>query len=194
MEKRISNPLFIEAHRLSGFKDRATDVDVVLDLMIHDIDICLSMVPSVVKEIRAVGVPVLTPRVDIANARIIFENGCNANLTASRISLNSMRRVRVFQPGAYLSGDCAEQNNLIVTTTDIKRPSMEAIRPEFKTHEKEDILMTELNSFVQAVRDGTPPKVTGEDGKNALSVATAINTTIEQGLSAHLLNLEAQHP
>ncbi|MDL1958872.1 MAG: Gfo/Idh/MocA family oxidoreductase [Deltaproteobacteria bacterium] len=182
LEAKVTHPLFIEAHRLSGFKDRATDVDVVLDLMIHDLDIILTLVNSPLKEIRAVGVPVLTQKVDIANTRLIFENGCTANLTASRISLQDMRRIRVFQPGAYISADCAERKSLVVTR-DLSAGPMAAIRPEFKTHEGTDMLYDELESFVRAVQGLEKPKVTGEAGRKALKLALDINARIMQGLN-----------
>jgi predicted dehydrogenase len=182
LEAKVKHPLFIEAHRLSGFKDRATDVDVVLDLMIHDLDIVLALVHSPLKEIRAVGVPVLTQNVDIANTRLIFENGCTANLTASRISLRDMRRIRVFQPGAYISADCAERKSLVVTR-DLSAGPMAAIRPEFKTHEGTDMLYDELESFVRAVQGLEKPKVTGESGRRALKLALDINARIMQGLN-----------
>jgi predicted dehydrogenase len=181
LEAKVTHPLFIEAHRLSGFKNRATDVDVVLDLMIHDLDIILALVNSPLKEIRAVGVPVLTQKVDIANARLIFENGCTANLTASRISLQDMRRIRVFQPGAYISADCAERKSLVVTR-DLSAGPMAAIRPEFKTHEGTDILYDELESFIRTVQGLEKPKVTGEAGRKALKLALDINVQIMQGL------------
>ncbi|MBW1965344.1 MAG: Gfo/Idh/MocA family oxidoreductase [Deltaproteobacteria bacterium] len=182
LEAKVKRPLFIEAHRLSGFKDRATDVDVVLDLMIHDLEIILALVDSPLKEIRAVGVPVLTPKVDIANTRLIFENGCTANLTASRISLQDMRRIRVFQPGAYISADCAERKSLVVTR-DLSAGPMAAIRPEFKTHDGTDMLYDELESFVRAVQGLEKPKVTGESGRRALKLAMDINAHIMQGLN-----------
>ncbi|PXF59890.1 MAG: UDP-N-acetyl-D-glucosamine dehydrogenase [Deltaproteobacteria bacterium] len=182
LEAKVTHPLFIEAHRLSGFKDRATDVDVVLDLMIHDLEIILALVHSPLKEIRAVGVPVLTPKVDIANTRLIFENGCTANLTASRISLQDMRRIRVFQPGAYISADCAERKSLVVTR-DLSAGPMTAIRPEFKTHEGTDMLYDELESFVRAVQGLEKTKVTGESGRRALKLALDINARIMQGLN-----------
>jgi len=182
LEAKVAHPLFIEAHRLSGFKDRATDVDVVLDLMIHDLEIILALVHSPLKEIRAVGVPVLTPKVDIANTRLIFENGCTANLTASRISLQDMRRIRVFQPGAYISADCAERKSLVVTR-DLSAGPMAAIRPEFKTHDGTDMLYDELKSFVRAVQGIEKPKVTGESGRRALKLAMDINARIMQGLN-----------
>jgi len=181
LEERVTQPFFIEAHRLSGFKERARDVDVVLDLMIHDIEIVLALVDSPLKELRAVGVPVLTPVADIANVRLIFESGCTANVTASRISLQSMRRIRVFQPGSYISADCTERKNLVVTR-DPGGGSMDSIRPDLKTHEETDILFDELTAFLQAVRGRGPVKVTGEAGRNALKLALDINAEIRKGL------------
>ncbi|NPA94520.1 MAG: Gfo/Idh/MocA family oxidoreductase [Thermodesulfobacteria bacterium] len=180
---RVTHPVFIEAHRLSGFKGRATDVDVVLDLMIHDIDIMLSMVKSEIKEIRASGVPVLTPRIDIANVRVIFENGCTANLTASRISLTDLRRIRVFQPGCYLSADCTEKNNLIVTADRNAPDPVSSIRPEYIRHEDADILDLELRDFVKNVREKRRPMVDGRAGMAALDLALRINKAIDEALS-----------
>ncbi len=180
---RVSQPVFIEAHRLSGFKARATDVDVVLDLMIHDIDIVLSLVRSEIKEIRASGVPVLTPRIDIANVRLIFENGCTANLTASRISLTDLRRIRVFQPGCYVSADCSEKNNLIVTADRKAADPTKSIRPEFIRHQDTDILDRELRDFIKNVRNGKRPIVDGRAGMKALDLALKINHSIDEALS-----------
>ena len=182
LEERVNSPVFIEAHRLSGFKGRAIDVDVVLDLMIHDIDICLSIVDSPVREIRAAGVPVLTPKVDIANVRIIFENGCTANLTASRISLTDLRRVRVFQPGCYISADCSQRNNLIVLADRLSKDFQRSIRPEFITHDETDILDLELRDFIKNVREKRRPKVDGEAGLKALRLALEINQAIDENL------------
>ena len=111
MQPLLKNPLFIEAHRISVFKDRGTDVDVVLDLMIHDIDIILSVVNAPIESIHTVGSPVITQTTDIANARIIFANGCTANVTVSRVSLDNMRRMRIFQPGRYLSVDFGKKKS-----------------------------------------------------------------------------------
>ncbi|WP_309474813.1 Gfo/Idh/MocA family protein [Dissulfurirhabdus thermomarina] len=181
LEEQVSHPLFIEAHRLSGFKARSTDVDVVLDLMIHDLDIVLSLVRAPLEEIRAVGVPVLTPLVDIANVRLVFASGCTANLTASRISLQDMRRIRVFQPGTYLSADCMERKSLVVhrEVTGGETPS---IQPRLTSHEGGDILYDELAHFVETVRTGGTPKVSGRDGRAALELATRINALIAEGL------------
>ncbi len=183
LREQVKRPLFIEAHRLSSFKPRSLDVDVVLDLMIHDIEIVLSLVDSPVSEIRASGMPVLTPNVDIANVRIIFENGCTANLTASRISLGAMRRIRVFEPGSYISADCAERSNLVVTADMDAHDGNMAIVPEVREHGDCDILFDELASFIQCVRTGETPKVPGRAGRDALALALEINQAIEKGLS-----------
>jgi len=181
LEENVQKPLFIEAHRLAGFKPRAIDVDVVLDLMIHDLEIVLALVNSPLKDLHAVGVPVLTPRVDIANVRLIFENGCTANLTASRISLQPMRRIRIFQPGIYISADCQERRNLKVTAK-LGTDPMSAIRPEFLDHDECDILLEEIKDFITCVSEGREPKVSGIQGRNALELALKINSQIEQGI------------
>jgi len=176
MEKTRS-PLFIEAHRLGGFKNRATDVDVVLDLMIHDIDIVLALVKSPVLEVRAAGYRVLTPNIDIANARIQFESGCVANLTASRVSMKDMRKIRVFQDGAYLSADCATRQNVLVEGD----PSVgftPATAPELVDHGPADNLNEELLAFIKAIRGQQPVSVTGQEGRDALAVAIGINEAI----------------
>jgi len=147
----IDRPLFIESDRLSGFGERGTEVDVVLDLMIHDIDIILSLVKSPIKSIHAVGVPVVTPRVDIANARLIFENGCVANVTASRISMKSMRKIRFFQKDTYVSVDYASHDVTVIRKdgkgTKLPVPGMSMNRSKF---EKADSLDAELKAFVQS--------------------------------------------
>ncbi len=176
----IDRPLFIESNRLSGFGERGTEVDVVLDLMIHDIDIILSLVKSTIKSIHAVGVPVVTPRVDIANARLIFENGCVANVTASRISMKSMRKIRFFQKDTYVSVDYASHDLTVIRKdgkgTQLPVPGMSMNRSKF---EKADSLDAELRAFVQSVRTRQPPVVTGSDGRNALQVAIDIVRQIE---------------
>ncbi len=176
----IDRPLFIESDRLSGFGERGTEVDVVLDLMIHDIDIILSLVKSPIKSIHAVGVPVVTPRVDIANARLIFENGCVANVTASRISMKTMRKIRFFQKDTYVSVDYASHDVTVIQKdgkgTKLPVPGMSMNRSKF---EKADSLDAELKAFVQSVRTRQPPLVTGSDGRNALQVAIDIVRQIE---------------
>ena len=176
MEKSTA-PLFIEAHRLGGFKNRATDVDVVLDLMIHDIDIVLTLVNSPVAEVRAAGYRVLTPNIDIANARIQFESGCVANLTASRVSMKDMRKIRVFQEGAYLSADCATRQNVLVAG-DPAVGFTPASAPELVEHGPADNLNEELLAFVKAVRGEAEVPVTGQEGRDALAVAIGINQAI----------------
>ncbi len=181
--QRSGHALFIEAHRLGRFTTRATDVDVVLDLMIHDIDIVLTLVDQPVEEIRAAGLPVFTPKIDIANARIIFKGGCTANLTASRISQNPMRRVRVFQQGAYLSADCARRSNLVLRPG-LDEEGMPRFEPDEIEHGDVDILNMELVSFVRAINGLEPPRVSGEDGRDALELALEINTQIHNAIAS----------
>lgn len=175
--ERATEPLFIEAHRLGGFKNRATDVDVVLDLMIHDLDIVLALVGSPVTEVRAAGYRVLTPNIDIANARLQFASGCVANLTASRVSLKDMRKIRVFAEGAYLSADCATRENVMVAC-DPDVGFTPHTRPELVNHGPTDNLNEELLAFVKAVRGEAPVPVTGQEGRDALALAIEINEAI----------------
>ena len=181
LRERTEKPLFIEAHRLSGFKNRATDVDVVLDLMIHDIDIVLSVVKSPLEEIRASGLPVLTSNLDIANARLTFTGGCTVNLTASRISLKDMRKIRVFQDGTYISADCATRENVIATRMP-GEGSEPRVVPELLQHGETDNLREELLSFIRAVKGEQPVEVTGQEGRDALAVAIEINEAIAEQL------------
>ena len=171
----IDHPLFIESDRLSGFSERGTEVNVVLDLMIHDIDIILSLVKSRIKQIHAVGVPVVTPEVDIANARLIFENGCVANVTASRISMKSMRKIRFFQKDTYVSVDYANHDITVIRKDDkgtsLPVPGMSMDRSKFK---KADSLKAEVESFITSVRTRQTPLVSGVDGRKALRVAIDI--------------------
>ena len=165
----LTNPRFIEVHRLGTFPERSLDIDVVFDLMIHDLDVVLSIVPSEVDAIEAVGVPVVTPRVDIANARVRFANGCIANLTASRISRDRVRKIRFFQPAAYVSIDYAAQK--IEVWRLVKGPSIEGGELPVANEEP---LKRELVDFIAAVRDRRPPMVTGQQGRRALALAQAI--------------------
>ncbi len=173
----INNPLFVESHRLAPFKPRGTDVNVVLDLMIHDIDIILNIVPSSVKLVNSVGVPVISEEVDIANARLQFENGCVANVTASRVSREAMRKIRIFQADAYISIDYQARKIAILRKEGkgLAVPGLPQVTMEEKTFEQGDALREEIQAFVTAVREGTPPLVTGEDGKRALELALEIN-------------------
>ncbi len=169
----ISAPRFIEVHRLASFQPRSLDIDVVFDVMIHDLDVVLSVVGSEPVSIEAVGVPVLSSRIDIANARLRFANGCIANLTASRISRDRVRKLRVFQPHALVSVDYAEQQ---VETWTVRKGSDEqvAIDGGRVGVANAEPLERELDDFVRAVRGRTSPRVTGADGRRALAVAQRI--------------------
>ncbi len=175
---RVTEPRFIECQRLAQFGERGTDVDVVLDLMIHDLDLILTMVASPVRAVEAVGVPVLTPSVDIANARIRFANGCIANLTASRVSLRRERKLRIFQADAYFSIDFDERRGRVVRREpdDTGQPSLTFEDLEVR---EGDALEEEIEAFVQAVRARQPPPVTGWDGLRALEVAHVIRESVE---------------
>ena len=169
----VSRPRFIEVHRLGTFPERSLDIDVVFDLMIHDLDIVLSLVRSEVEAIEAIGVPVLTDRVDIANARLRFADGCIANLTASRISRDRVRKIRFFQRDAYVSIDYAEQEVEVYRLVRGDGP-----RPDIQggpiAVEREEPLRREMIDFVAAARTGGEPAVDGEQGRRALEVATRI--------------------
>ncbi|MFZ5774780.1 MAG: Gfo/Idh/MocA family protein [Thermodesulfobacteriota bacterium] len=178
MEEHLATPLFIESHRLHPFKPRGLDVDVVLDLMIHDIDIVLSLVKSPIATIHAVGAPVFTKTTDIANARLIFANGCTANITVSRISKESMRRLRIFQPSSYISVDYAKKEFMVIRPGAPGAdgiPAEEVVKACFM---HQDALEMELADFVSHVRNRTRPRVSGEEGRLALSVAQEIMTQI----------------
>lgn len=175
----LRDPLFIEANRISVFPKRGTDVDVILDLMIHDIDLVLALVPAELKWIHAVGVAVVTPRVDIANARMEFDNGCVANLTASRISLKNERKFRVFLREAYWSLDLGQRRAMTIRTTSNAGGCREIAGEDVCVPEV-DALEQELKSFVQAVVAKEPPLVSGQDGLRALDVAIRISEEIDQ--------------
>ncbi|NQT81614.1 Gfo/Idh/MocA family oxidoreductase [bacterium] len=164
----LRDPGFIECHRLSRFNPRGCDVGVVLDLMIHDIDIILTLVNDSIKSISAVGVNVLSDSEDIANARIEFEKGCIANLTASRVSLDSMRKIRIFQRDAYISLDYGKQEGLIY-----RKVEGEIVRSPVPT-EKAEPLKLELESFIRSIRSSSRPPVSAEQGKWALEIAMEI--------------------
>lgn len=182
----FQNPQFIESHRLAPFKARGTDVNVVLDLMIHDIDILLSMVAHPVKTINSVGVPVLSPEVDIANARLQFENGCVANVTASRASRESMRKMRIFQQDAYISVDFQSRKISIYRKQEGLSliPGLPNVSMEERTFEQGDPLKDEIDSFIDAVANGTPPVVSGEDGRRALEIAIQISGKLWHEITA----------
>ncbi len=170
----LTMPRFIEVHRLGTFPDRSLDIDVVFDLMIHDLDVVLSIVKSPVSAIDAVGVPVLTPRIDIANVRLRFESGCIANLTASRISRDRTRKIRFFQPESYVAIDYAAQE--VEMWRLVRQPAgMPTIEGGPVTVASDEPLKRELEDFVDSIRTGRPPEVTGEDGHRALALAQEIS-------------------
>jgi predicted dehydrogenase len=177
----LTQPRFFEAHRLSIFTPRSLDIDVVMDLMIHDIDVLLVFVDSDVSEVRAAGVPILTSRIDIANARIEFANGCVANLTASRVSGDRIRKLRFFQPHEYVSIDYATQEAAVVSV----KPEPGG-RPRFESRllpvENAEPLRLEIESFLAAV-GGSPVKVSGGDGRRALALAVDITERIREHAS-----------
>ena len=186
----ITQPMFFEVHRLSVFSPRALDVDVVLDLMIHDLDIVLSFVNSPVQEVRAVGLPILSGKTDIANVRLEFASGCVANLTASRVSTERIRKLRFFQPRQYISIDYGRQDVLVFTVGDSDatpsvNPQIGVVKPPIKSEEP---LRAELRSFLDAVRQRSIPTVTLEDGRRALALALQIVDDIHRHGSR--INLE----
>jgi len=183
LSRRVHDPRFIEIHRLAFFKERGTDVDVVRDLMIHDLDLVLALVPGAVSEIRAAGVSVLTDSIDLANARLEFHSGCIANLTASRISVKSMRKFRLFQPHTYLSVDFEARELMVVAQTGEPGGILPGIHLETVTFPPADPLMKEIAAFLEAVASRQEPVVSGEAGKEALALALAINAAMRQ---AHL--------
>ena len=171
----MGTPRFIESHRLAPFKQRGTDVSVVLDLMIHDIDLIQELVKKPIVSIDAVGTQVFSQDIDIANARIRFEGGCVANTTASRVSLKQERKMRIFQDDAYLSVDLQQKVLSMVGKKQdgpVESPSQVEITEQ--SFEQGDALLAEISSFLNAVREGTAPVVTGEDGLRALSTAIQI--------------------
>ncbi|HUJ94401.1 MAG TPA: Gfo/Idh/MocA family oxidoreductase [Terriglobales bacterium] len=175
----VTQPMFFEVHRLSVFTPRALDVDVVLDLMIHDLDIVLALVNSPVKEIRAVGLPILSAKTDIANVRIEFESGCVANFTASRVSTERVRKLRFFQPRQYVSVDYSRQDVLVFTVDGEGRaPGIPSVNPQIKVAKppvvNEEPLHAELKAFLGSVRTRSKPAVSLEDGRRALAVALDI--------------------
>ena len=174
----LTRPMFFEVHRLSVFTPRSLDIDVVLDLMIHDLDIVLSFVNSPVKEIRAVGLPILTPKVDIANVRMEFESGCVANYTASRVSTERVRKLRFFQPRQYISIDYSRQDVMVFTVDPTAVAAKASPNPGIGMQKppvvSEEPLHAELRSFVEAVRRRTRPQVPLGDGRRALAVALDI--------------------
>lgn len=188
LEKALTTPLFFEVHRLSVFTPRSLDIDVVLDLMIHDLDIVLSFTREPPEEIRAAGISVLSKRVDIANVRLAFASGCIANLTASRVSTEKVRKLRLFQPGEYISLDYDRQDavRLAIRKSDGEEIDVPPqIAAEHLLVERAEPLQLELAAFFLAVRERTAPRVDGFQAVNALRVAESILDKIKQ--HAHLV-------
>ncbi len=191
-KEKLKRPLFIECHRLAPFKPRGVDVDVVLDLMIHDLDVILSLVKSKVKSVSAVGTPVLTPLVDIANARVEFESGTVANITASRVSQSATRKFRVFQEKQYLSIDFGSGDVNLTTKkmgdwpedlSNVSDPSQLPLEFEHWSLEKGDALLLETISFLKACRGEAKVAVSGSDGLEAMRLASRIQASIRDSLS-----------
>ncbi len=179
----LDRPRFIETHRLAPFNPRGTDVDVVLDLMIHDIDIILDIVDSSVARVDASGTPVLTEATDIANARIQFTNGCVANVTASRVSSRTERRMRFFQHDSYLAVDFHNRRLSVHRKGDTEMyPGIPEVISEQHEFERSDAILEEIRSFVEAIRDNTTPLVSGADGRRALATAIDITAMFDAGL------------
>src|SRR5450631_3420202 len=174
-ETLLTRPRFIECHRLAPFRERGTEVNVVLDLMIHDIDLVQMIVGSPVASFDAIGTPVFSAEIDIANARLRFENGCVANVTASRVSLKTERKLRVFCDDAYMSLDLQQKILTVIRKgTGVGADGMPQVAIEENTYQQGDALKSEIEAFLEAVASGKPPPVTGEDGLLALRTALSI--------------------
>ena len=173
-QQLIDQPKFIENIRIAPFPKRGTDVDVILDLMIHDIDLVLAVVGEYPDSVEGTGVNIITSTADLANARLHFPSGCIADLTASRVSDKAKRKMRIFQSGLYLSLDYGTGQARKLQVDPGSFPDPETLRPETFQLEKGDALLAEIESFISAVREGKTPKVTGQDGLNAMRVAWQI--------------------
>lgn len=184
-EPYLKAPRFLECQRLAPFKERGTDVNVVLDLMIHDIDIVQSIVRSPIVSIDAIGTPVFSEQIDIANARIRFENGCVANTTASRVSLKTERKLRVFEDDAYLSMDLQQKILTVIRKkAPGEAPGLLPVNIEEQNLEQGDALKAEIESFLDCIRSGKAPIVSGEDGLRALETALRITEQVLAGRPA----------
>jgi predicted dehydrogenase len=181
MEPFLTTPVFIESNRIATFKNRGVDVDVVLDLMIHDIDIILNIVDSPLKTIHTVGAPVATENTDIANARLIFENGVTANVTVSRISRINQRKMRIFQPGSYINVDFGNRKVMTIRLSDeLLENGMPKQIVEVRTFREGDALLSEISAFCEHVRDRSKPAVSGVEGRRALQVAHQVIAQIKE--------------
>ncbi len=179
----LGTPRFVESHRLAPFKQRGTDVSVVLDLMIHDIDLIQTLVGAPIESIDAVGTSVFSGDLDIANARIRFAGGCVANTTASRVSLKQERKLRIFQDDAYFSVDLQQKILTVIRKKEGEKPveSAAQVAIEEQSFDQGDALRMEIEAFLKAVRDGTPPVVSGQDGLRALETAIRIARLVHAG-------------
>lgn len=183
LEEHLDNPLFIESQRLASFNPRGTDVNVILDLMIHDIDIIQTIVNSPIVQIDAQGTPILSNSIDIANARIKFKNNCIANITASRISFKTERKTRIFQPNSYISIDYQNKQFAVFRKGEGEMfPGIPDIVRHQSVFEKSDALLEEIEAFTQCIRNNTIPLVTGIEGRNALATAQKITALITNDL------------
>ncbi len=193
-EPYLRSPRFVECHRLAPYKERGTDVNVVLDLMIHDIDLVQTIVGAPVSSIDAIGTPVFSDAIDIANARIRFANGCVVNATASRVSLKTERKMRVFEDDAYLSLDLQQK---IITLIRKREPADGAgalpVSIEEQSLEQGDALKAEIDAFLESIRTGKPPVVSGEDGLMALETAMRITEQVNESLAARQLMRGRSH-
>ncbi|MDQ1363279.1 MAG: hypothetical protein QG652_1140 [Pseudomonadota bacterium] len=181
LDKEISKPVFIESHRLAPFNPRATDVNVVLDLMIHDIDIILDIVNSNVKSIAASGAKILTDSTDIANVRLEFENGCVANVTASRVSMKTERKMRLFQKDSAITVDFQNRALKIYSKGDKEMfPGIPEIVGQESVYENNDALKVEIIAFLDSIENGTPVRVNGEAGRRALATAIHISKLVSE--------------
>lgn len=180
LAEMVNLPLFFEVHRLSIFTPRSLDVDVVLDLMIHDLDVVLSLVKQAPSEIRAAGISVLSPKVDIANVRLAFSTGCVANLTASRVSTEKVRKLRLFQPGRYISVDYARQDASVFAVESPGKGAIPDIGFTALPVDKGEPLQLELASFFESVRERRRPRVDGRQATDALRIAESILAKIEE--------------
>ena len=175
LRRRIERPRFFEAHRMGVFTPRSLDIDVVMDLMVHELDIIASLVESEVVKIEAVGIPILTSKIDLANARLEFAGGCVANITASRVAGEQLRKLRVFQPNEYYSLDYAEQQVAALKLIPPKAAgALPVITAESLQIEKREPLLAEIESFITAVQSRTAPEVGGADGRRALALAIEV--------------------
>ncbi|WED44193.1 Gfo/Idh/MocA family protein [Legionella cardiaca] len=184
LDAHLEHPLFIESQRLAPFNPRGTDVNVILDLMIHDIDLIQAIVKSPIVNIDAQGAPILSKSIDIANARLTFENHCVANVTASRISFKTERKTRIFQPNSYISIDYQNKQFAVFQKGEGEMfPGIPEITRHQSVFEKGDALFEEIKAFVDCIQQNTVPLVTGEDGRDALEVAAKITSLIHNNLT-----------